>query len=449
MSNNTDIENFKYLKISAKKKRLLQYACLAFFAFMAVFYLIAFTSRSWRDVGEEIPPELRHTFHGLKYKAPCDAELRYTESTHFLLGNNIFDVINGKIPQNEDFIVPLGAGTAPWAFVLGLPFVFPFWPIKTAMMATLFVYVAISAAACFILYKYGKKNLGSTVLALTLPFLYLAQTGFSFSLLLGNHSIIIYAIIIVLAFSDFFEKHQIIGGLILGISMIKPHMALLFFLPLLFQKRFLLIGIAAATVIAAWGFVAFWVDANPLDLLAQCEEQGRNCIIRKDIYMGLVGTIGQSFGFTGEHSVSIMLKIGIVLFGTITMWISYKMRNENKLYVYAIIASITAIWTYGLSQNTTGLYVLMAVPIFISLLRSETVSFFKLAVFALAFVAMMIHIPRNTFGLEEGNLFPYADDISRLYMVFVAFYIFFDAKRQSFYNKLKTYEVSSAKSESV
>ena len=446
MQNNND--NFKYLKIPDKIKYLFLYLVLGFLALVTCVRIGSGALPKWIEVGNIVPLEQRYENNnqGKKYRAPVDALLRYSESTHFLQKNNPFDVINGKIPQNEEYIVSTNGGTAPWAFVLGLPFAFPFLPFKAAIFSTLFLYVAITAIACAILFKFGKKNLGSLVAAALLPIFYLVQKGFAMSLEVGNHSIIIYAILIVLAFSDFFEKRPIIGGIILGISMIKPHMMMLFFLPLLFRKQFLLIGVAVATVVAAWIFASFWVGVSALELLRQCEAQGAACIHRLDIYMGVVGSVGHYLGFTDVESISIQLKIGIVLFGTIAACIAYAMRNENKIYSYAIMATITVMWTYGFTGLMNGIYILVTVPIFISLVKSDTVSFVKLVIFTGALI-----ISLDCVGIIKALLFMersislFEADIYRVFLFFAAVYTFYDAKKQSFYKHLQTVETKPAK----
>ena len=67
-------------------------------------------------------------------------------------------------------------------------------------------------------------------------------------------------------------------------------------------------------------------------------------------------------------------------------------------------------------------YILWAIPIIIDFFSREKISLFRLALYIITLSVILIYIPRNKLGLP-GLLFPFAEDIYRLFMVFMAFYI--------------------------
>lgn len=80
------------------------------------------------------------------------------------------------------------------------------------------------------------------------------------------------------------------------------------------------------------------------------------------------------------------------------------------------------VWTYSYAYNSTGIYILWAIPILIDFFSRDKISLFRLSLYIITLSIMLIYLPRNTLGLPR-LLFPFAEDIYRIFMVFMAFFI--------------------------
>lgn len=101
----------------------------------------------------------------------------------------------------------------------------------------------------------------------------------------------------------------------------------------------------------------------------------------------------------------------------------------ENMYIYLIPAAISTIWSYSYAHNSTGIYILWAVPIVLDFFAREKISIGRLLLYIGVLAVMVFYLPRKTLGLPN-ELFPFSEDLYRLFMVFAAFFIV--AKRNTF-----------------
>ena len=169
----------------------------------------------------------------------------------------------------------------------------------------------------------------------------------------------------------------------------------------------------------AFLLACYVLSTSPIELFKDFSEQGKSATDLNEVYCGVIPSI---MSFVTEKKPIDFLQISFVLFLIATFIICWKCRYVENDYAYIIPAAISTIWTYSFSYNSTGVYILWAIPIIIDFFSREKISLFRLFLYILTLSIMVVYIPRDIFGLPT-SLFPFAEDIYRIFMVFMAFFI--------------------------
>lgn len=97
-----------------------------------------------------------------------------------------------------------------------------------------------------------------------------------FCFIFGNYGLLITALMMVLFTS--MERRgvgwDLLGGMALSLMMVKPQMGALFAMPLLFSKRFVMLGISGAICLGATAWTATAYHQSMIDLLLQVPQIG-------------------------------------------------------------------------------------------------------------------------------------------------------------------------------
>ncbi len=180
----------------------------------------------------------------------------------------------------------------------------------------------------------------------------------------GNYGIFILGLL-VLFFRLLEARRHVLAGFCWALMMIKPHVAVLLFWGLLFQRRYLTIGVAIATCLVATLWSSFVYKVSPVTLLLQVPEIGRP-------YLGIDAfkfTIsGIAFGLMGEIAFLIVPIGGFVLCGVL----SFLVRNVQSWLVRFIPALIIfSFWTYSQYHDRVIWALGLAVPLVLWAHRRE------------------------------------------------------------------------------
>lgn len=132
------------------------------------------------------------------------------------------------------------------------------------------------------------------------------------------------------------SHHDMLAGIIYSFIMIKPQIGVLLIFPLLFNKKYKTIFLAAAICLAETCFTAWMLRKSPFELILQ------------------IPKIGAPFykGFLAEMAMKILGSIGqymvMGLFICLTACGSFLVRNAKKAWIHFLPASaFIPFWTYS------------------------------------------------------------------------------------------------------
>lgn len=400
MSPNSFLKRKILLRESLKRKVL--FAMLAFYSIVASVFIFGFGLYSWA-VGKQ-----------------GDELYRFSENYAFGKGINPFAVMLGECPQPEGIEISPRAGTAPYNFIFYYLFHFSDSDKAKALTVAFCFYISALIGSAIVLFKFVRqKTCGNALLALLLVLIFLGQYGVGVALGLGNYAIYSYFFILLLVYTNLFERRPVIGGLCMGLGMMKPQMMMLFFIPLLLERRFVTVFVSVALVVSAFIMACINLSMNPIELFRSFAEQGARATELSGVYCGTISSVG---AFVSGEKPTDFLNISFVAFMALSFILSWKFGKMERMYVYLVPAAMSTVWSYSYAYNSTGIYILWAVPIVLDFFARREISVGRLALYVATLAVMAIYLPRKTLGLPS-ELFPFSEDIYRLFMVFVAFFI--------------------------
>lgn len=388
----------KELPLRDSLKRKILFIAILFYSLTSVFFILGYGARYW----------LINNY--------VDETFRFSENYAFGKGINPYAIMLGNAPQ-LDVEISDRAGTAPYNFIFYYLFHFSDSNETVAMTTVFCFYILALIGSSIVIYKYVRPKTDLYV-ALFCILVFLSQYGVGAALGLGNYALFTYFFILLLAYTNFCESRPIIGGFMLGLGMMKPQTMIPFFVPLIVKRRILLVSVSVATVIIAFLLACYVLSTSPIELFKDFSEQGKSATDLSKVYCGVIPSI---MSFITEKKPIDFLQISFVLFLIATFIICWKYRYVERDYAYIIPAAISTIWTYSFAYNSTGIYILWAIPIIIDFFSREKISLFRLSLYVITLSIILIYIPRKL-G-PSLVLFPFAEDIYRIFMVFMAFFI--------------------------
>lgn len=176
-------------------------------------------------------------------------------------GNFFWDYSQYYYPQGQLFwnkIDPSKDGGAafPWAYVLDLFYVIPFFPLDISVIWGTIVYILVAGTLAAVCMKMLNDRLLGIVIVGAMSSLWY---GFSY----GNYGAMccMFAIFSICLASN----HKFFSGLFLALALMKPHATALIVFPLLLCGYIEVDIIAAVIVGAATIFFGIYIGENPLD----------------------------------------------------------------------------------------------------------------------------------------------------------------------------------------
>jgi hypothetical protein len=295
-----------------------------------------------------------------------DLRLRWTEERYFLDGKNPYDVWLNNAPRvreaglqpapgPRDASVDPELGLAdpahpPWAYISGVLFFWPDWPIQRWYFAALnLVAIATLAGWAFRMGRPYGRGAGAFLAAAAL-----ALGGMATTLEVGQYGVLVTAL---LAGALFFEASDdaVFCGLCVGLSLAKPTLGGPFLLALLLTRRYRAFAVTSVYLLLACS--AVWADTrtSPAEMLGQLLAVG--AVIGQD------GTVGLT---------DLLLRIGLdprlaTLGGMVVVLLPaavamYRAPGRSLPLAFAIAAVASRLWTYHRSYDNVML-VLLLVPL--------------------------------------------------------------------------------------
>ncbi len=162
--------------------------------------------------------------------------------------------------------------------------------------------------------------------------------SFADGILVGNYGVAVTGAILLLVWS-LRKNLDVMSGLCWAFIMIKPHIGVLFFWPLLFQKRYSVIGIAILTCVLATLLPSAVYGESPVNLILQIPEIGRPYI---DVSWS--STFGLLVRWFGDVVFFIVPLFFFILCG---IWSFLVRRSESWIIRFSPALLLFPHWTYS------------------------------------------------------------------------------------------------------
>lgn len=153
-----------------------------------------------------------------------------------------------------------------------------------------------------------------------------------------NYSVLM-LLLVLLVVESLRRGHDVLCGLCMALMMIKPHIALLFFWPMLFAGRYKAILTAAVVCSLAVLWPAYVYGCSPIDLVAEIFKIGGPYVLRyKQPIFRLARLV-----FGQEHAIVGQMAAGFVACGVLS-WLMRGARSWFLRFLPAMV--IFPLWSY-------------------------------------------------------------------------------------------------------
>jgi len=239
--------------------------------------------------------------------------------------------------------IPSGWGTSPWGCLLGQLFYAGWLPFAAAKIWFISLYVIVYLLVCVcLIYLYPfKKKYFITLFAVGL-------VSWLFPILHGNIGGTI-CLLLIMALEIKYH-HNILAGLLLAFSLIKPQTSLLFCLYFLFQRNFKVLFVAAFIDILAWYVVATHLNSGMLEILRQMFESNVGCGNQYNGIMTFLAPALADFSSTMYLSMVVGIVYSIILYIFIC-----RNYGRNGFVAYLPFCVATSFWCYSWGNELTVL----------------------------------------------------------------------------------------------
>ena len=263
--------------------------CYTFFIFGLIFCL--FYYYSLKGAGGIVPE-----FYDFDEHWKASAYL-FNGVDPFLAVNSAVDLSIGKMMSN--FI------SVPWSYLLTTIYAPGFLPLEVARIYGMIFFVALVIIDIFFLSKIIKIVFNINYAFRLSACVILAYPNIYTCWIQGNNAILVSSCIIISLYLLLIDK-QISAGVFLGIAMVKPQLAFLFFIPLLFSKKYRAVATSITVVMGAWIITSIILKENMIDMFISAFSRGMDQQ-GDDRYAGLFSILRL---INISRSLSMKIKIG-------------------------------------------------------------------------------------------------------------------------------------------
>lgn len=274
-----------------------------------------------------------------------DWEEHWKASAYVLRGIEPFDAVHKAVlpevgKMMENYI------SVPWSYLLSTIMAPGFLPMGIAKVYSIGFFIALIIGIIFCMNRIFSL-LFNDAQPLVIGLFILAYPKLTAVWIQGNNALLVSAFLLYALCAVLYEK-DILAGAFMGFAMVKPQVALLFFIPLLFMKRFKTIATAAIIVIGTWIITCIILNENIIDTLTMTMERGMNQT-GDTRYAGIM-TLFTLFGFSRGAVMKMSMGMGIILEFVFTILIYRKNKNNpnkfNEYLMFAVTSIITCLWMY-------------------------------------------------------------------------------------------------------
>jgi hypothetical protein len=305
---------------------------------------------------------------------PIDLRLRWAEQRYIVRhGQDPFDLYFAYQPEGpvvpprpiaRDATIDPDLGPVPqlayppWTYALGSLIWWPPWP-QVRWWAALIDLLGLALIAGWA-YQTGRR--ASRAEGVVVALVSLACSHYYTLLAIGQLAIVILAFLVAALLFDRAGKDAL-SGLMLGMAMIKPTIALPFFLIPLVRGRWASLAIGAAAV--GLGTAAVWArtGVNPVEMLQQVSAVAEQIEVPK----GEPGPVTWLIGL--GLSVPVAMKAAMAAAMAASAAAMWTLRRSSVEVLYAIAAVTARFWTHLKAYDEVVL-LLLVVPLVALALRA-------------------------------------------------------------------------------
>jgi Glycosyltransferase family 87 len=292
-----------------------------------------------------------------------DLQMRWLEQRYIYNGQNPYDVVarvraeqfNLSLPEStrNDRVDPRigkpyqrAGGYPPWAFPTAALFVLPAqWDVTT----TYFGVVNVLALMMTFVWAYQIGRSHSLAGGVFLGAAALAVFGNSKALQAGQYGVIINGLLIG-SYWLTQQRKQVAGGILWGMSLLKPQISALFALGFLVKRQWRALALATAYVVLASLVTWVMTKTNPIEMLGQMYSLAQGWVdhpnpsVHQEIPIGCNTFSSVLLGLHVDRKIATPLAalLGLFLAGVL-MWV---WRNGSTLALFAIAATVGRLWSY-------------------------------------------------------------------------------------------------------
>jgi hypothetical protein len=307
-----------------------------------------------------------------------DGENLWIGNYCFIHGENPLPVmlLEKTPPDGIHPVVKTNVPYMPWSYVIGNLFVPGFFPLHVALWWEVIITLALFVWMGIRIYHTTIRQ-HAALFAAFVTALCFAQYGYLPNFTFLNPSFFVIPLIVLGVLygaplpvksnqNDSWMRcncHEIISGCLLGIALMKPQMAALFFIPFLIRKQIIPLVIGTLWMIVPWLFISWLYGENPFTYLSHYLSPALHRGMQINNYMGPLDPLIKSC----ENPSTVHL-IQVVFFAMLATFLCWRFRKAQNIVIFAIPAVFSTLWTYSTATNF---------PVLAILIIAACMSFFK------------------------------------------------------------------------
>lgn len=283
-----------------------------------------------------------------------DGWLKRMENFYVLQGINPADIVQGRL----EGALPANTITVPWSYLLSGIFYPSFLSWRRAAVWCAACAVLFALCCLALMYTRLRAEYQNREIAIFLCLTFFAQYGWYCALnKLNNGMFCTTAIMLSLLILEYGKRtrgNEYLVGILMSIATLKPQMALLFFIPILYRRCYRSILTTGVILIALWGAAAAITRVSPLTMLIEQLEIGKGLTSEVSSYYGILDYLT----VLGVSS-SLVLLIQFAIFVPLTFVLCWRCRRHSLWVQFAIPATFTLLWCYQHNSDIEIIGILM------------------------------------------------------------------------------------------
>lgn len=303
-------------------------------------YAIYFHLSPWRNGPGQVDLGFRwqEIQYILRHKNPFDVAFANDSQAHAVQpASQAF--IHRPTRPDRDLGVPGNVAYPPWSYVTALPF---FWMRNLRHEAV--YYACIMAFGLGVMFWWAQSELrdAKPLIRAAVGFSTLAAAAWVSGIVAGNNPLIVVPLLALFGRLLGLRK-EALAGVLLGMAMLKPTLALPFCLILVFSYRWKALSACVSYMLLASLVTWYFTGTSPIEMLGQ---------------MSAATTVWVDRGF---GPVQYLIHAGIpphqatvftaVLVLSIGGWVLWSIRNASLLAQFSIAAITARFWSYHLHHD--------------------------------------------------------------------------------------------------